>query len=296
MALLVRKKKPGPLKPTANPYPSRFQRWRHSLTLKFFLILILGGSLRFYSPFYTSLQQYLFEATSWAQGHFIHPFRDTHALLKDTYTFMYLKDEYDRLKHENEAIKWQLQALKPLQYENATLRANLKIGDFETYRHLTARVLSTPYDGLHYCLVVAAGEREGLEKDQAVIVPQGVVGRVEKVGKVVSRILVLNDVGSRIPVMTGISKQKAILAGDGNFMPTLVYITDTRKVQKGEPVVTSGLGGIFPPGLPVGVVDQVSNGKMSVRPYISFQDLEWVAILKMDSVYREDLETTLEGE
>jgi rod shape-determining protein MreC len=297
VALFVRHKKPGPLKPTANPYPSRFQRWRHSLGITFILILIVGGALRFYKPFYDALQQGLFEGTGLIHGVFIRPFHETHTLLKNTYTFMHLKEEYARLKGENEALKWQLQALTPLQHENVVLRENLKIPTFEKYGHLTARILSSPYDGLHHFFLISAGQREGLEKDQAVIVPKGVVGRLEKVGRYVSRVLLLNDINSRIPVMTSTSEQKAILAGDGSFLPTLVYVGDIRKVQRGENVVTSGLGGIFPPGLPVGRVDQITNGKISVRPYVPFQNLEWVHILRVNpDGFLEDLNTVLEGE
>ena len=297
MALIVRHKKPGPLKPTANPYPSRFQRWRHSVGVTFILILLVGGSLRFYKPFYDVFQQGVFEGTALIQGIFIHPFHETRALLKDTYTFIHLKEKYAHLKVENEALKWQLQALTPLQHENFILKENLNVPSFEKYGHITARVLSSPYDGLHHFFLIAAGERENLEKDQAVIVPDGVVGRLEKVGRYMSRVLLLNDASSRIPVMTSVSEQKAILAGDGSFLPTLVYVEDTRKVQQGEKVVTSGLGGIFPSGLPVGHVDQIINGKIRVRSYIPFQNLEWVHILQINSEdFLEELEMALEGE
>ncbi|OJW52667.1 MAG: rod shape-determining protein MreC [Alphaproteobacteria bacterium 41-28] len=297
MALFVRHIKPGPLKPTANPYPSRFHRWRHSLGVTFVLILIVGGTLRFYKPFYDVIQQGAFESTALIHGIFIHPFHQAHTLLKDTHTFMYLKEEYARLKDENEALKWQLQALTPLQHENALLRENLKVPTFEKHGHLTAPILSSPYDGLHHFFLIAAGQREGLEKDQAVIVPKGVVGRLEKVGRYVSRVLLLNDTNSRIPVMTSASEQKAILAGDGSFFPTLVYVGDVRKVQRGENVVTSGLGGIFPPGLPVGRVEGITNGKIRVRPYVPFQDLEWVHILRTNPHgFLEERNMVLEGE
>lgn len=297
MALFVRHIKPGPLKPTANPYPSRFQRWRHSLGVTFILILIVGCTLRFYKPFYDHIQQGAFETTALIHRIFIHPFHQAHTLLKDTHTFMHLKDEYVRLKHENEALKWQLQALAPLQHENALLRESLKVPNVEKYGHLTAPILSSPYDGIHHFFLIAAGQKEGLEKDQAVIVSKGVVGRLEKVGRYVSRVLLLNDTNSRIPVMTSASEQKAILTGDGSFFPTLVYVGDIRKVQRGENVVTSGLGGIFPPGLPVGRVEAVTNGKIRVRPYVPFQDLEWVHILRINpDGFFEERDMVLEGE
>ena len=297
MPLFIRHKKPSPLKPTANPYPSRFQRWRHSLGMTFILILIVGGSLRFYKPFYEPFQQKLFEGVAWVQGAFIQPFHETRTLLKDTYTFMHLKEDHVRLKEENELLKWQLQTLQPLQHENALLRQNLHVPAFEKHGFITARILSSPYDGLHHFFLIAAGQKEGLEKDQAVIVHEGVVGRLEKVGRQVSRVLLLNDASSRIPVVTEVSEQKAILAGDGSFLPALVYVADVRKVQKGEKVVTSGLGGIFPASLPVGIIDEITNGKIRVRPFVPLHNLEWVHILQVNAEgFLDELNTALEGE
>ncbi len=298
MSLFVRHKKPGPLKPTANPYPSRIHQWKQKLGLvTFLLLLISGGALRFYKPFYEVFQQSLFEGAVWVQGIFTRPFQEAHGLLKESHTFMHLKEEYARLVAENEALKWQLQTLEPLVHENAILKQSLNMPSGEKYHHLTARILSTPYDGLHHFFLIDAGLKQGLEKDQAIVAPEGIVGRLEKVGTTVARVLLLTDVNSKIPVMTTSSEQKAILAGDGSFLPTLVYVGDVLKIQKGEKVVTSGLGGIFPPGLPVGIVDDMANGKIRVRPFVPFSTLEWVHVLKPQSEEMlQEIQTALEGE
>lgn len=297
MALFVRNKKPGPLKPTANPYPSRIQRWRQSIGVAFVFLLIIGGGLRFYTPIYETLQGFLFEGVAVAQNVFIQPFTQTNEVLQTTKTFANLRDEHAQLKAENEDLKWQLQTLKPLQHENETLRNQLKVPQDEDRNHLLARILSSPYDGLHHFLLIQAGGKQGLAKDQAVVSPEGVVGRLEKVGTHISRVLLLNDVNSRIPVRTSQSEQMAILSGDGSFLPALVYLADVRKVQKGELIVTSGLGGIFPPGLPVGIVDSINGGNIRVRPFVPFRKLEWVRVLKpVSETYLDEVKSELEGE
>lgn len=297
MSFFIRHKKSASLKPKANPYPSRFQKWRQSFGFSLILLLLVGGTLRFYKPFYTRVEQELFEGIAWIQGVFIHPFHETHALLKNTHVLMHLKEEHARLSQENEKLKWQLQTLEALQHENVVLRQNLNIPMVEQYGQLTAKILVSPYDGLHHFFLIAAGYREGLEKEQPVVVKEGVVGRLEKVGRYASRVLLLNDSNSRIPVMTSTSQQKAILSGDGTFLPTLVYVGDVRKVQRGEKVVTSGMGGIFPPGLPVGIVDEITNNNIKVRPYVPFQDIEWVHILRTHSEeFREELNAALRAE
>lgn len=167
----------------------------------------------------------------------------------------------------------------------------------ERYGQLTAKVLSSPYDGLHHFFLISAGSKDGLHKEQPVVVKEGVIGRLEKVGSHISRVLLLNDSSSRIPVITSQSQQMAILAGDGTFLPTLVYVGDVRKIQQGEHVVTSGMGGIFPAGLPVGVVDDITNSKIRVRPYAPFQSIDVIHVLQARSEeFREELKAMLRAE
>jgi len=297
VALFVRNKKPGPLKPTANPYPSRFQRWRQSIGVSVIFLLLVGGILRFYPPFYETVQLNLFEGSAWLQGVLTYPFHETNSFFQETKTFTHLKEEHAQLKSENENLKWQLQTLKPLHYENEVLRKNLHVPFTVEYSKFMVRIISSPYDGLHHFFLIQAGEKDGLAKDQAVLSPEGVVGRLEKVGNNIARVLLINDSSSRIPVRTLKSDQMAILAGDGRFLPALVYVADVRKIEKGEQVVTSGLGGIFPAGLPVGIVDTVAGGKISVRPFVPFQKLQWVHVLKpVSETYLEELNSAMEGE
>lgn len=253
-------------------------------------MLCAGGILGFYKPFSHKIEQGLFEGTAWIQTILNYPFYATHTVFKNTHTMMHTKEDYDRLSQENEKLKWQLQTLDALTHENRILKQNLHIPIAEKSKHYTAKILSSPYDGLHHFFLIAAGHKDSIEKDHPVIVKEGVVGRLEKVGKYISRVLLLNDANSRIPVMTLTSQQKAILAGDGSFLPALVYVGDVRKVQKGEKVVTSGMGGIFPAGLPIGVVEKIINNEIRIRPYVPFRDIEWVHILQ---VYPEDLQQEL---
>jgi len=279
--LFLPHKKPGPIKPTPNPYPSRFQRWRQSVWLTFIFILLLGGAVRFYKPLYDPLEQILFEKVVFLQKSFLHPFYQTRILLQSAQQLVYLKEKHARLVLINEDLKKELQALKPLSHENKVLKQLLNIPVQDGLKYRTVRVLASPYDGLHRFFLIEGGEKDGVIKDQAVVVEEGIVGRIEKVGKYLARVLLITDLNSRIPVMTTSSKQKAILSGNGSFLSTLVYVNDISKLQVGEKVVTSGLGGIFPAGFPVGVIDSFDHGKVKVRLYVPFQDIEWVQILNL---------------
>lgn len=296
MALWKRASKLGPLKPTANPYPSRFQKWRHSLVLRFLLILAVGLTIRFYPPVYNFTQSEFFEAVSIAQGSFEYPFRKSKVLFSEALTYLSLKEKNTDLIAENKSLKQQLQLALPAQNEIKLLKANLGIKEQNKNYQTSARVIASPYDGLHYFLVVAIGTRDKVVSGQAVIAPEGIVGRLTNVGKYVSRVLLINDIDSKIPVVTAHSGQNAILAGESDDFPKLVYVKDSSKIEPNEPILTSGFGGVFPPGLPVGNVHKIDNGMISVKPIVNFSHLNWVQILQAPQGYLEELQATLEGE
>lgn len=106
MSYFVQYKKLTLLKPKANPYPSRFYKWQHSLGFTCIILLLMGGILRFYKPLYSKVEQGLFEGTAWIQKAFTSPFQKTESLLEDTHVLMHLKEEYVRVSQENEKLKW----------------------------------------------------------------------------------------------------------------------------------------------------------------------------------------------
>ncbi len=279
MPFFIRHKDLKPVKPTPNPYSSRLPWWRQHMGLwPLLCLLLLGGSFQFSPHFHAFAEQVFFEKVSWLEGVVARPFHAVASLFAEATAF---RQDMVSLRSENEALKWKTQALSRLHAENAALRRALHVPDITPYRSIVVPVLATPYDGLHHLFLVGKGSAQGLIKNQAVIVPEGVVGRLEKVGQEVAHVLLLNDRRSRLPVMTVSSEQKAILAGEGDGFPVLVYVSNTRNVKRGEQVVTSGLGGMFPVGLPVGIVEDVVNGKIRVRPYAPFQKLDWVHVLQL---------------
>jgi rod shape-determining protein MreC len=87
-----------------------------------------------------------------------------------------------------------------------------------------------------------------------VINAEGLVGRVVDVGPNSSRVLLASDVNSRIPVSIGPNATRAILIGDNGPDPRLLYLPDGAKIAVGDDVATSGVAGLFPPGLRIGTV------------------------------------------
>ena len=93
----------------------------------------------------------------------------------------------------------------------------------------------------------------------------GIVGRVVQVGQHVSRLMLLTDYSSRVPVLVGNNGINGILTGDGSDTPKIISLPENQSVQKGDIVFSSGQVGVYPSGLGIGVVEDVSGGEVSVR-------------------------------
>ncbi|MBP2231346.1 rod shape-determining protein MreC [Azospirillum agricola] len=188
-------------------------------------------------------------------------------------------DENRRLKAENaRLLQWKQAALR-LETENASLRTLLHATAEPSVSFITARVIATPGSSFVRTLVVTAGRRDGVRKGQAALAGAGLVGRVIEVGEWSSRVLLLTDINARVPVVLEGSRQRAVLAGDNSDQARLLYLPPESPVQVGERVVTSGHGGLFPPGLPVGVVTSASERGVRVLPNADLSRVEHLRLV-----------------
>ncbi len=190
-----------------------------------------------------------------------------------------LQEENARLHKENARLREWYQIAQSLQTENKSLRDLLNIVPEAAPRYVTARVIADSGSPFVKSLLVLAGAGQSVEKGQAVLGSEGVIGRVIETGSNVSRILLLNDINSRIPVQIEGTEYKAIMGGRNADMPVLEHLPPDTKIEEGSRVVTSGHGGLFPFGLPVGVVMQGPEGEVAVRPYADALRATFVRIL-----------------
>ena len=190
-----------------------------------------------------------------------------------------LHDENARLHQDREhLLQWQTVA-RHLEVENATLRQLLKFVPEPDARFVTARVVADSGGAFAHSLLLSAGGSAGVGKGQAVVTGEGLVGRIAGVGNGVARVLLITDLNSRIPVLVGSARTRAILAGDNSNRPKLVYLKPDAVVSAGDQVVTSGHAGAFPPGLAVGAVASVSDGEIRVTPFVERSRLEYVRVV-----------------
>jgi rod shape-determining protein MreC len=194
------------------------------------------------------------------------------------YLYM-LRTENERLREENAKLReWQAAAHR-LETENASLRELLRVPAEAPARYITARVIADPGGAFVRAAIVNAGRRDGVVKGQAVMTADGLVGRIYEVGLYSARVLLVTDINSRLPVLIESSRARAILAGDNGDRPKLAFLSATVEVSVGDRIITSGQGGMFPPGLPIGTVAAIEGGVVRVEPLVDFDRLEMVRVI-----------------
>jgi rod shape-determining protein MreC len=188
-------------------------------------------------------------------------------------------DQNARLTEENARLSHWQQAALALSFENARLRDLLKLVPGPAVSYVTARVVANSGGAFVRNLMVDTGIDGGVGRGQAAVTGEGLVGRVSEVGKRAARILPITDLNSRVPVILERSRQRAILAGDNSERPSLLYLAPAASVRIGDRIVTSGEGGVFPPGLPIGVIAIVGGEATRVQPYVELSQVEYVRIV-----------------
>ena len=184
---------------------------------------------------------------------------------------VFLERENERLRH------WQAVARR-LEAENTALRSLTDMAPDPRLRFVTARVVGDQGGAFARSVLINAGTRDGVAKGQAAITSEGLAGRVVEVGVRSARVLLVTDINSRIPVLVGEGRDRAILAGDNTNQPRLRYLAPGTEIRPGDHVVTSGHGAIFPPGLPIGVVTQASETTMRVQPFVDWAHMEFLRL------------------
>lgn len=194
-------------------------------------------------------------------------------------SWIWLAEENAQLKAERERLlQWQAIAQR-LQAENAALRNLTKLVAEPEHRFIAARVVANSTTTFAQSIVVNAGSGESVVKGNVVVAGEGLVGRVVAVTPRAAMILLITDLNSRVPVFVGESRVRAVLAGDNSDRPRLLHVVGASEIHAGDEVVTSGLAGGFPPGVPVGVVADAGGTTITVRPNVDGTGIEYVRIV-----------------
>lgn len=202
-----------------------------------------------------------------------------HGFVDWTGDLMFLYDENQRVREENSRLlQWQAVARR-LERENQRYRSLLKVRTERAVPFVTARIVADAGGSFVRAVLLGAGRRDGVTTGQAVVDAQGLVGHIVTVGHRSARALLLTDLNSHVPVTIESGDHRAILVGDNSALPRLDFLPVGSNVLPGDRVITSGDGGILPPGIPIGQVVAASGGTVRVKLNVDAERIEFVRVL-----------------
>ncbi|TCM85707.1 rod shape-determining protein MreC [Rhodovulum steppense] len=208
------------------------------------------------------------------------PVTRTARLIEGFQSYARLAEQNQELRRElRQMMAWKEAALQ-LEQENAKLLDLNKVRLDPRLTHVTGVVLADSGSPFRQSVLLNVGARDGILDGWATTDGLGLVGRIAGVGKTTSRVILLTDSNSRIPVTIQPSGQRAVLAGDNSGAPLLDFVEDPAQVRPGDRVVSSGDGGVFPAGLLVGHVALGRDQRLRARLAAEYDRLEFLRVLR----------------
>ena len=188
-----------------------------------------------------------------------------------------LYSEYSQIKKENDKLKNNISKSDFLELENTQLRKLIEEQVTSDSNLVSARVMLDKQSPYLNSFVINVGSNKGIKNGMAVLYGKNFIGRIVDVNFFSSRVLLVSDLNSKIPVIVEPSGHHAILSGRGTNEPTLDYLPENHTIQNGDKIYTSGKEGIFSPGIPIGEV-RMDNEKIFVSLFSDISQIMFVNI------------------
>jgi len=194
---------------------------------------------------------------------------------------------YASIYQQNQELRRELQQMKA--WKEAALQQeqeNARLQDLNNVRldpkfvKITGVVLADSGSPFRQTVLLNIGKRDGIVDGWAAMDGIGLVGRIAGVGERTSRVVLLSDTASRVAVTIESNGQTALLIGDNTSNPLIDFLEDPETVRPGDRVMTSGDGGVFPPGILVGQVTQTQSGRLRVRLAADMRRLEFLLVIR----------------
>jgi rod shape-determining protein MreC len=262
--------------------PEDFTRPVRRILVGLLVLLLLALFLlwRIDSPrverFRAALVDRVVPSFSWAML----PITKAAAMIDDFQSYARIYEQNQELRRELQQMKAWREAALQLEQKNARLLDLNQVRLDPRLTHVTGVVLADSGSPFRQSVLLNVGARDGIRDGWATMDGIGLVGRISGVGQTTSRVILLTDSNSRIPVTVQPSGQKALLSGDNTSAPPLEFLEKQDLVRPGDRVVSSGDGGVFPAGLLVGQVAQGVDGRLRVRLAADYERLEFLRVLR----------------
>jgi rod shape-determining protein MreC len=214
------------------------------------------------------------------------PFRFSHNIFDGYVNLVHTKSKNGELQKKLEVLQLQNQKLSELEKENERLRHLLHFMDQRPGTLIAARVIGEDVTNWFKCIIVDKGRGNGVSEKMPVVTPEGVVGQAVEVNQWHTKVMILIDTNSAIDVYATGKQARGILAGTGRTTLKMKYVLKNDDLEAGDRLITSGKDGVYPRGLPVGVVINVNKNvvglfaEVEVMPFNNFRKLDEVLVVR----------------
>ncbi len=198
------------------------------------------------------------------------------------YTYLYdisrIYIDNRELRAENKQMLILQNKVRSLEVENQLLSRLLNYVPPPEANFISAKIIAESGDNFTHILFIYIGN-EDVKKGQIVLGDESVIGRIDAVSGSYAKVILVTDINSKIPVVVERTRARGILSGDNTAMPSLIFTRSTADIQEGDVIVTSGVGGMFPAGLPIGFVSSAQNNEIKVETLADISRIEYVRIV-----------------
>ena len=205
------------------------------------------------------------------------PAKGVGLLFENTKEHITLYGNYEKLKKENVELKNQLADSEFLALENSQLKEIIGEQIDSDSNYVTSRVMLDKQSPYLNSFILNSGSNKEIKKGMAVLDGKNFIGRIVDVNYFSSRVLLISDLNSKIPVIVQPDGYQAILSGRGTKNPVLEYLPKNNSIENGNKVYTSGKEGIFSPGIPIGEI-KFENEKINVNLFSNLTQITYVNI------------------
>lgn len=192
------------------------------------------------------------------------------------------------LQEENRRLLNSIASLRETQQENLRLRRLLNFEEKTALKGTLAQVIARDVSPEYRSIRINRGEQQGVKRNMAVLTDEGIVGRVFRVTGHTADVVTILDPLSAVDAIVERSRSRGIVEGKSEELAHLKYALRTDDIQPGDVLISSGLGGVFPKGVPLGAVARVNrkpfgtSQEVDIRPAVDFGKLEEVLVVQIN--------------
>ena len=209
-----------------------------------------------------------------------YPFTTTASLIFDFQELVNAKKKNKILKEENQSLQKILIESVYIKNENKELKEVLRFVTPRSTNYMMVQVIGKSYGLFNHNLTIRHYDEGQIKDGSIAIFKKSVVGRVVRSFNDEAKVMLLTDAKSRIPVISGSSRNRGILAGYNSDLMEIKYLAKNHAIAEGELIFTSSDGDQIPPGILAGVVTKVKAGKVYVKIAEDIANVDHLTILQ----------------